>query len=70
MAEIRVSVTRIGDSCGYAVPLMTFTGDRDVLDKWAESKGPEGLQKYRRDKNLHSIDGNEGYKEQPPPIRH
>jgi hypothetical protein len=64
---IRVAVTRIGDSCGYAVPLMKFEGERDVLDRWAEKKGPEGLQDYRRQKNRASIDGNLGYKELDSP---
>ena len=60
---IRVSITRIGDSCGYAVPLMNFKGERDVLDRWAEKKGLDGLQEYRRQKNRVSIDGQAGYKE-------
>lgn len=63
---IRVSINRIGDSCGYAVPLMSFDGPRDVLDRWAEKKGPSGLQGYRQQKNRVSIDGQEGYKELDP----
>jgi hypothetical protein len=63
---IRVTITRIGDSCGYAVPLMNFEGPRDALDRWAEKKGPDGLQEYRQQKNRASIDGNEGYKELNP----
>ena len=64
---IRVALTRIGDSCGYAVPLMKFEGERDVLDRWAAQKGPDGLQEYRRQKNRVSLDGNLGYKELDSP---
>jgi len=60
---IRVSVNRVSDSCGYSVPLMIFDGPRAALDRWAEKKGPDGLQDYRQQKNRVSIDGVEGYKE-------
>jgi hypothetical protein len=56
-AFIRVKATRISDSCGYAVPLMDYRGDRDVLDKWVANKGDDGLKIYRAEKNLQSIDG-------------
>jgi pyridoxamine 5'-phosphate oxidase-like protein len=54
---IDIDVSRIADSCGYAVPLMTFAGDRSRLDEWAERRGPEGLEKYRAEKNTVSLDG-------------
>jgi len=60
-AIIRIELTRIGDSCGYAVPLYDFVGHRDLLDKWADKKGPEGLAQYRAKKNRESIDGMTGY---------
>lgn len=56
-AIIRITVTRISDSCGYAVPRYDFVEHRDVLDKWAETKGPAGLEDYRTQKNRTSIDG-------------
>jgi len=56
-AVIRVRVERIADSCGYAVPLMRYEGDRDQLRIWAERKGPEGLSEYRAAHNQTSIDG-------------
>jgi hypothetical protein len=59
-AVIRVSVERISDSCGYAVPLYAYEGDRDVLDKWADRKGEEGLAQYRAAKNATSLDGLKG----------
>src|SRR5690242_3937489 len=33
---ILVHVTRVADSCGYGVPLMTFEGSRPHADAWAE----------------------------------
>jgi hypothetical protein len=56
-AIIRIEVTRVSDSCGYAVPRYDFVEPRDVLDKWAAAKGDEGLVEYRRQKNRESIDG-------------
>ncbi|HET8760596.1 MAG TPA: pyridoxamine 5'-phosphate oxidase family protein [Nitrospiria bacterium] len=56
-AIIRVHVTRVSDSCGFGVPLFDHRCDRDALDTWAESKGPEKLQEYRRAKNARSVDG-------------
>src|SRR5690349_9098587 len=43
-AIIVVEVTRVADSCGYAVPLMHCEGDRPQLNAWAEKKGAEGLK--------------------------
>jgi len=54
---ILADVTRIQTSCGFAVPLMTFDRHRDLLPKWASSKGAEGLRQYRGEKNRTSIDG-------------
>lgn len=59
-AIVHVELTRIADSCGYAVPLYAYEGDRDVLDKWTEKKGPEGLIAYRAGKNTKSLDGLKG----------
>lgn len=50
-------LTRIQDACGYGVPLYDFKQDWDVLAKWADVKGKEGVAKYRQIKNLKSIDG-------------
>lgn len=54
---ILVSVTRISDSCGYAVPECEFKKARITLDRWAANKGDEGLVAYRHEKNAESIDG-------------
>lgn len=56
-AIIRVRLRRISDSCGYGVPKMVFEADRETLVRWAENKGPDGLEEYRRSKNARSLDG-------------
>ena len=56
-AIIHITVERVSDSCGYAVPRFDFREHRDTLDRWAESKGKEGLTEYRANKNQNSIDG-------------
>ena len=52
-----MAVDLVQTSCGYAVPFMEFSEDRQVLASWAEKKGPEGLADYWAEKNAHSIDG-------------
>ena len=54
---VSVEVSRISDSCGFAVPLYEFQGERDTLVRWAESKGSEGLKAYRQQRNAKNIDG-------------
>jgi hypothetical protein len=54
---IRVAVDRVSTSCGYAVPLLRYEGERDQLSTWAERRGPDGLVEYRDEKNAVSIDG-------------
>jgi hypothetical protein len=56
-AVVVVDVERIADSCGYAVPTMAYTGDRDRLGQWTEARGPDALEAYRAEKNAESIDG-------------
>ena len=54
---IVAELSRISDSCGYAVPRMDYVDDRDVLDLDAAKKGPEKLAAYRLAKNSVSLDG-------------
>ena len=54
---IRVSLSRIADSCGYGVPLYEYKGDRSHVADWAERKGAEGLRVYQLEKNRESLDG-------------
>lgn len=50
------SVELVQTSCGYNVPRFDYREDRDTLTRWAEKKGPEGLETYWREKNLRSMD--------------
>ena len=54
---VEIEVTRIADSCGFGVPLLTYQGERPQLDAWAGAKGPDGLADYRAKKNAVSLDG-------------
>jgi hypothetical protein len=54
---IVADISRVQTSCGYSVPFMAFTADRDTGIRWAEAKGPDGLREYREQKNRQSIDG-------------
>ncbi|MEU7869368.1 pyridoxamine 5'-phosphate oxidase family protein [Dactylosporangium sp. NPDC049140] len=56
-AVIDVTVERVSDSCGFAVPLMAYEGDRDLLIRAHERRTDADLAEYRRVKNAASIDG-------------
>ena len=60
-AVVIVSLTRVSDSCGYGVPLMSFAGTRPHTRAWAEKRlrtgGPDALIAYQQEKNARSIDG-------------
>lgn len=56
-AVIVVDVDRVSDSCGFAVPVMEYLGERDVLDRANDRKGDDELVAYRARKNATSIDG-------------
>jgi len=57
---VHVDLTRISDSCGYGVPLMTFDGHRPTMDQWSNRKGPDGIRDYWAQKNQYSIDDLKG----------
>jgi len=54
---IVLDLESVQTSCGYAVPLYAYRGERDTLARWAEKKGGVGLLDYWREKNQVSIDG-------------
>ena len=56
-AIVHIDISRVSDSCGYAVPLYDFRGHRDTLDRWATNQGQDKLDTYRATKNQQSIDG-------------
>jgi hypothetical protein len=54
---IVLDIESVQTSCGYAVPMYAYQGERDTLARWVEKKGPVGLLDYWREKNQVSIDG-------------
>ena len=54
---IVAEIGRVSDSCGYGVPKYEYIEERDALERWALTKGAEGLPLYRSQKNARSIDG-------------
>lgn len=52
-----MQVDMLQTSCGYAVPFYTHDGPRDVLARWADDKGPDGIETYWKDRNQETIDG-------------
>ncbi|WOF74685.1 pyridoxamine 5'-phosphate oxidase family protein [Parvibaculaceae bacterium PLY_AMNH_Bact1] len=53
----RMKIDLVQTSCGYAVPLYEYEGERDVLRDWADKKGRDGVHDYWDEKNQTSIDG-------------
>ena len=51
-----VDVSRVADSCGYGVPLMSFEQHRSTMDEWSSRKGPQGIREYWAQQNAASID--------------
>lgn len=54
---IAANIAQVQTSCGFSVPLYEYLGERDHAEKWAENKGPDGLEAYKKEKNQVSIDG-------------
>jgi hypothetical protein len=52
-----LDIDLVQTSCGFGVPLHDYRGERSALTRWAESKGEDGLEAYRREHNAHSLDG-------------
>jgi hypothetical protein len=53
---IVADIHKVQTSCGFGVPLYEYMGERDHAQKWAEKKGPAGLEAYKQEKNLVSLD--------------
>ena len=52
-----LDIDLVQTSCGMAVPLYEYAGDREQLNNWAEKKGQAGIEEYWREKNVLTIDG-------------
>jgi hypothetical protein len=53
---ILANVYEVQTSCGFSVPYYKYSGERDHAQKWATSKGAEGLELYKKQKNTLSLD--------------
>lgn len=53
----RMHISLVQTSCGYAVPEMAFEQERDVLTRWAEKRGEDGITEYWAERNQESLDG-------------
>ena len=60
-AIVSVEVTRVADSCGYGVPLMSYEGRRPhaklASEKRLRTQGPDAYERYKAANNAESIDG-------------
>ena len=54
---IVADIYQVQTSCGFSVPYYSYVGERDQAYKWAANKGPDGLETYKQEKNLVSLDG-------------
>lgn len=52
-----VEIELVQTSCGYAVPMFDYVGERGTLERWAEKKGEDGVREYWQSNNTTSIDG-------------
>ena len=54
---IVADIFQVKSSCGFGVPIYKYNGERDHAFKWAENKGEDGLEDYKKEKNMISMDG-------------
>lgn len=54
---IYANIETVKTSCGYSIPFYTYNGERNTLQNWANKKGEEELEEYRKKKNSYSMDG-------------
>jgi len=54
---IVADINMVQTSCGFGVPYYSYEGERDQAYKWAAAKGLNGLESYKEEKNMMSLDG-------------
>ncbi len=52
-----MKVDAVQGSCGTSIPYFNYISERKDLNNWAEKKGKDGLEEYKKQKNLISLDG-------------
>ena len=59
-AIIKLSITRIADSCGWGVPMYDYVGERNQYPTYADQITDEKLRDAQLEDNMKSIDGLKG----------
>lgn len=54
---IELTIDSVQTSCGWAVPKFAYQSEREMMARWVEKKGKQGIIDYWREKNRSSIDG-------------
>lgn len=54
-----LDIELVQTSCGYAVPKYDYKEERQTLLKWADKKGPEGVEEYWKENNTKSLNNKE-----------
>jgi hypothetical protein len=54
---IVADIHKVQTSCGFSVPYYAYEGERDQAYNWAANKGTDGLEAYKKEKNMLSMDG-------------
>ena len=54
----KLNIELVQTSCGFGVPFFEYRSERELLIKWAENRRREGVEKYWKEKNQLSLDGN------------
>lgn len=52
-----LDIESIMATCGFAVPLFDYKGERTLLPEWSCKMGDEKMDEYRHERNQKSIDG-------------
>ncbi len=53
----KVAIEMVQTSCGYSVPLMDFSAERNTLKKWADKRGVDGIKAFWESTNTIGLDG-------------
>jgi hypothetical protein len=56
---ITLDIDLVQTSCGYAVPIMTYEEERTILREWSKKQGKKKIEKYWKDNNMTSLDGDD-----------
>lgn len=64
---IVLDIDSILTTCGFAVPLFDYKGNRSLLTDFACKQGADGITKYQHEKNERSLDGMPTYLFEDPP---